>query len=144
MIFSPKVCLELVFEVLFTDSCFFSDWRNEGERRHQETLDAVRATAREQVPFNIQMVSVSVLHSSLTHRDRCSILMNSVKHSRLKSECSLEKLASFVKNAVTSNSKFFLRSRGALVSISASSSELGYLMMMKAKYGPGGEFDPEW
>lgn len=23
-------------------------------------------------------------------------------------------------------------------------SELGYLMMMKSKYGPGGEFDPEW
>jgi hypothetical protein len=23
-------------------------------------------------------------------------------------------------------------------------SELGYLMCMKSKYGPGGEFDPDW
>lgn len=39
----------------------FTDWRNDGERRHQETLATVRATAREQVPFNIQAVSVGEL-----------------------------------------------------------------------------------
>jgi hypothetical protein len=34
-----------------------ADWRAEGERRHEDTLEAVRATAREQVPFNVQVVS---------------------------------------------------------------------------------------
>jgi hypothetical protein len=85
-----------------------ADWRAEGERRHEDTLEAVRATAREQVPFNVQVVSaceLCILFSKCSYEIVCSILMNLAKHSRLRSGCSLEKLASFVKNVVTSNSE---------------------------------------
>lgn len=41
----------------FLISFLVADWRAEGERRHEDTLEAVRATAREQVPFNVQVVS---------------------------------------------------------------------------------------
>lgn len=33
---------------------------------------------------------------------------------------------------------------GSLISLIISSSELGYLMSIKSKYGPGGDFDPDW
>lgn len=32
------------------------DWRNDCERHHIEIIDQVRATANEQVPFNVQNV----------------------------------------------------------------------------------------
>ena len=35
-------------------------WREDCARQHQETLEAVRATAQEQVPFNVQGVSVDM------------------------------------------------------------------------------------
>ncbi|KAF8308980.1 hypothetical protein DL93DRAFT_2063403, partial [Clavulina sp. PMI_390] len=31
-----------------------NDWRNDSERHHLEVIDAVRAMAAEQVPFNVQ------------------------------------------------------------------------------------------
>jgi hypothetical protein len=35
------------------------DWRNDCERHHRETIDAVKSTAQEQVPFNVQGVSAT-------------------------------------------------------------------------------------
>jgi hypothetical protein len=33
-------------------------WRAECERQNEATIDAIRATAQEQVPFNVQTVSI--------------------------------------------------------------------------------------
>ncbi|KAG2130063.1 hypothetical protein BD769DRAFT_1453493 [Suillus cothurnatus] len=86
------------------------DWRAEGERRHEDTLEAVRATAREQVPFNVQM-----------YLDEFS-----------------KALAAEVQMLLGEVGKLREERRNI-------QHELGYLMMMmKAKYGPGGEFDPDW
>ncbi|KAG2159394.1 uncharacterized protein EDB93DRAFT_1115448 [Suillus bovinus] len=85
------------------------DWRAEGERRHEDTLEAVRATAREQVPFNVQV-----------YLDEFS-----------------KALATEVRMLLGEVGKLREERRNI-------QHELGYLMMMKAKYGPGGEFDPEW
>jgi hypothetical protein len=85
------------------------DWRAEGERRHEDTLEAVRATAREQVPFNVQM-----------YLDEFS-----------------KALATEVRMLLGEVGKLREERRNI-------QHELGYLMMMKAKYGPGGEFDPDW
>ena len=38
-------------------------WRADCERHHQETIEAVRSTANEQVSFNVQGVSISRLSS---------------------------------------------------------------------------------
>lgn len=35
----------------------FQDWRADSQRQHEETIEAVRSTAQEQVPFNVQGVS---------------------------------------------------------------------------------------
>lgn len=37
-------------------------WRADSARQHEETLNAVRATAQEQVPFNVQGVRPSPSH----------------------------------------------------------------------------------
>ena len=34
-------------------------WRVDSNRQHQETISAVRATANEQVPYNVQGVRIS-------------------------------------------------------------------------------------
>ena len=39
-------------------------WRADCERHHQETIDAVKSTANEQVSFNVQGVSISVVFAS--------------------------------------------------------------------------------
>jgi len=36
-----------------------ADWRADCERHHQETVEAVKSTANEQVTFNVQGVSIS-------------------------------------------------------------------------------------
>ncbi|KAN0094708.1 hypothetical protein V8E55_002995 [Tylopilus felleus] len=69
-------------------------WRVDSNRQHQETINAVRATANEQVPYNVQGYLYEV--GKLREERR------NIQH------------------------------------------ELGCLMMMKSKYGPGGEFDPDW
>lgn len=33
-----------------------TDWRADSLRQHEETIEAVRSTAQEQVPFNVQGV----------------------------------------------------------------------------------------
>lgn len=93
-------------------SFLMADWRAEGKRRHEDTLEAVRATVREQVPFNVQVVSacepyIYIFKKKISsYGTVSSILTNLAKRSRLRSGCSLEKLASFAKNAVISNSEF--------------------------------------
>lgn len=44
------------------DSCS-ADWRADSTRQHEETIEAVRSTAQEQVPFNVQGVSVGCFFS---------------------------------------------------------------------------------
>lgn len=39
------------------------DWRNDCERHHKDTLDAVKSTAQEQVPFNVKGVSTTDTHN---------------------------------------------------------------------------------
>jgi hypothetical protein len=36
------------------------EWRNECRKHHEETIEAVKLTAREQVPFNVQGVRTSL------------------------------------------------------------------------------------
>lgn len=38
------------------------DWRADSQRQHDETIEAVRSTAQEQVPFNVQGVSTIPNH----------------------------------------------------------------------------------
>jgi hypothetical protein len=35
----------------------FADWHADSARQHEETIEADRSTAQEQVPFNVQSVS---------------------------------------------------------------------------------------
>lgn len=47
----------------------FAGWRVDSARQHEETIEAVRSTAQEQVPFNVQ--GVSCVHYGLeTPSDR--------------------------------------------------------------------------
>lgn len=51
-LFSPSVSL-----CQFTYANTLSGWRNDSRREHEETLQTVRDTAYEQIPFNVQGVS---------------------------------------------------------------------------------------
>ncbi|KAJ7253065.1 hypothetical protein B0H12DRAFT_1233772 [Mycena haematopus] len=84
-------------------------WRADCTRQHQETIDAVRSTAREQVDFNVQ-----------GYLDEFS-----------------KALASEVRMLLGEVGKLREERR-------ALQHELGYLLCMKSKYGPGGEFEPDW
>ncbi|KAJ7628457.1 hypothetical protein FB45DRAFT_748747 [Roridomyces roridus] len=84
-------------------------WRADSLRQHEETLAAVRATAQEQVHFNVQ-----------GYLDDFS-----------------KALASEVRMLLGEVGKLREERR-------ALQHELGYLLCMKAKYGPGGEFEPDW
>ncbi|KAH9829235.1 uncharacterized protein C8Q71DRAFT_443147 [Rhodofomes roseus] len=84
-------------------------WRADCARQHEETLAAVRSTASEQVPFNIQGY-LDEFSRSLAAEVR--MLLGEV--GRLREE--------------RRNIQY----------------ELGCLLTMKSKMGPGGEFDPEW
>ncbi|KAK7042437.1 hypothetical protein R3P38DRAFT_2511174, partial [Favolaschia claudopus] len=84
-------------------------WRADCTKQHQETIDAVRSTAREQVDFNVQ-----------GYLDEFS-----------------KALASEVRMLLGEVGKLREERR-------ALQHELGYLLCMKAKYGPGGEFEPDW
>ncbi|KAA1474371.1 hypothetical protein DENSPDRAFT_882747 [Dentipellis sp. KUC8613] len=81
----------------------------ESVRQHETLLNNIRATAQEQVPFNVQGY-LDEFSKSLAAEVR--MLLGEV--GRLREE------------------------RRAL------QYELGCLMCMRSKYGPGGEFDPEW
>ncbi|KAI9460678.1 hypothetical protein HD554DRAFT_2176531 [Boletus coccyginus] len=85
------------------------NWRVDSNRQHQETISAVRATANEQVPYNVQ-----------GYLDEFS-----------------KALATEVRMLLGEVGKLREERRNI-------QHELGYLMMMKSKYGPGGEFDPDW
>ncbi|KAJ7075109.1 hypothetical protein B0H15DRAFT_806418 [Mycena belliarum] len=84
-------------------------WRADCTRQHQETIEAVRATAKEQVDFNVTGY-LDEFSKALATEVR--MLLGEV--GKLREE------------------------RRAL------QHELGYLLCMKSKYGPGGEFEPEW
>ena len=43
---------------LYNSLIFDLDWKAESDRQHEETIEAVKETAQEQVPFNIQGVSL--------------------------------------------------------------------------------------
>ncbi|KAF7978738.1 hypothetical protein HWV62_44744 [Athelia sp. TMB] len=88
------------------------NWRADSARQHEETIEAVRSTAQEQVPFNVQGVRPYLDEFSKALASEVRMLLGEV--GKLREE--------------RRNLQF----------------ELGYLMCMKAKYGPGGEFDPDW
>ncbi|KAJ7057021.1 hypothetical protein C8F01DRAFT_1211135 [Mycena amicta] len=93
-------------ELLITLS---DNWRADSARQHEETLAAVRATAKEQVDFNVQ-----------TYLDEFS-----------------KALASEVKLLLGEVGKLREERR-------ALHHEIGWLFTTKSKYGPGGEFEPDW
>ncbi|KAF7367072.1 PH domain-containing protein [Mycena sanguinolenta] len=84
-------------------------WRADYTRQHEETINVVRSTAREQVDFNVQGY---LDEFSKTLASEMRMLLGEV--GKLREE------------------------RRAL------QHELGYLLGIKSKYGPGGEFEPEW
>jgi len=88
---------------------FAETWQADCGRQNEELLNAVRATAQEQVPFNVQGY-LDEFSKSLAAEVR--MLLGEV--GRLREE------------------------RRAL------QYELGCLMCMRSKYGPGGEFEPDW
>ncbi|KAE9405527.1 hypothetical protein BT96DRAFT_955205 [Gymnopus androsaceus JB14] len=88
----------------------FSDtWRNECEQHHAEIISAVRETANEQIPYNVQ-----------GYLDEFS-----------------KALASEVRMLLGEVGKLREERR-------ALQHEIGYLLCMRSKYGPGGEFEPDW
>jgi hypothetical protein len=74
--------------------------------------------------------------------------MTSAELWRLKYVCCSEKLEEFVKRDGHCNSAIIPSFRFFLFTYSFSflffSSEIGELLCMKSKYGPGGEFEPDW
>lgn len=84
-------------------------WNNEMARNREETLAAIRETANEQVPYNVQR-----------YLDEFS------KH-----------LADEVRMLLSEVGKLREEKRNVQF-------ELGALLTLRSKYGPGGEFDPEW
>lgn len=84
-------------------------WRADCAQHHQETIESVRSTANEQVPFNVQ-----------GYLDEFS-----------------KALATEVRMLLGEVGKLREERRGL-------QHELGYLLFMKSKYGPGGEFDGDW
>ncbi|KAF9647115.1 hypothetical protein BDM02DRAFT_3251176 [Thelephora ganbajun] len=84
-------------------------WRNDTARNREETLAAIRETANEQVPYNVQGY-LDEFSKSLANEVR--MLLNEV--GKLREE--------------KRNVQF----------------ELGTLLTLRAKYRPGGEFDPDW
>ncbi|KAH7337672.1 hypothetical protein B0J17DRAFT_573525 [Rhizoctonia solani] len=83
--------------------------RTDMDRKHMETLESVRATAAEQVPFNVQRY-----------------------------------LDDFSK-ALSEEVRMLLKEVGKLREEKrALQHEIGCLLTLKSKYGPGGEFEPDW
>ncbi|KZT28191.1 hypothetical protein NEOLEDRAFT_903158 [Neolentinus lepideus HHB14362 ss-1] len=84
-------------------------WRADSARQAEDTLNAVRATAQEQVPFNVQ-----------GYLDEFS-------------------------KALASEVRMLLGEVGRLREERRNlQHEIGFLLCTRSKYGPGGEFDPEW
>ncbi|KAJ8700743.1 hypothetical protein PTI98_003741 [Pleurotus ostreatus] len=86
-----------------------NDIRTECGQQHEETLNAVRASAQEQVSFNVQ-----------GYLDDFSKL-----------------LASEVKMLLGEVGKLREEKRSL-------KHEVGFLLCVQSKYGPGGEYEPEW
>ncbi|KAF8958935.1 hypothetical protein BDZ97DRAFT_1761747 [Flammula alnicola] len=84
-------------------------WRADCEKHHLETIEAVRSTANEQVPFNVQGYLDEFSRALATE---VRMLLGEV--GKIREE------------------------RRAL------QHEIGDLLCMKAKYGPGGEYEPDW
>ncbi|KAH6910772.1 hypothetical protein BKA70DRAFT_1424429 [Coprinopsis sp. MPI-PUGE-AT-0042] len=88
---------------------FSESWRADCARHQEETINAVKSTAQEQVPYNVEGY-----------------------------------LNEFSK-ALASEVRMLLGEVGKLrEDRRALQHEIGYLLCMKSKYGPGGEFDPDW
>ncbi|KAL4072252.1 hypothetical protein J3A83DRAFT_4240397 [Scleroderma citrinum] len=83
--------------------------RSDTQRQYDELIGTIRATANEQVPYNVQ-----------GYLDEFSKV-----------------LAGEVRMLLGEVGKLREERRSI-------QHELGFLMMMKSKYGPGGEFDPDW
>jgi hypothetical protein len=62
-------------------------WRADCERHHEETINSVRSTAQEQVPFNVQGVSTFLCCNIRPLIIDCSISMNSARLWLQRSEC---------------------------------------------------------
>ncbi|KAF8180094.1 hypothetical protein BJ912DRAFT_855396, partial [Pholiota molesta] len=88
---------------------FSESWRADCERHHLETMEVVRSTANEQVPFNVQGYLDEFSRALATE---VRMLLGEV--GKIREE------------------------RRAL------QHEIGDLLCMKSKYGPGGEYEPDW
>ncbi|KAI5994457.1 hypothetical protein EDD15DRAFT_2118914, partial [Pisolithus albus] len=84
-------------------------WRTDNERQHEESIDTIRATANEQVTYNVR-----------EHLDKFS-----------------KALAIDVRMLLGEVGKLREERR-------AIQHEVGSLMMVRAKYSPGGEFHGDW
>ncbi|EJF61726.1 hypothetical protein DICSQDRAFT_169744 [Dichomitus squalens LYAD-421 SS1] len=84
-------------------------WRADCERHKNETIEAVKATANEQIPYNVQGYLDEFSRSLATE---VRMLLSEVGKLR-EDKRNLEY-------------------------------QIGELLKFKAKYGPGGEFDPSW
>ncbi|EFI27492.1 hypothetical protein CC1G_15527 [Coprinopsis cinerea okayama7 len=88
---------------------FSESWRADCARHQEETINAVKSTAQEQVPYNVEGY-LNEFSKALATEVR--MLLGEVGKLR--------------------------EDRRAL------QHEIGFLLTMRSKYGPGGEFDPNW
>jgi hypothetical protein len=119
--------LSVVSNIRFLNLFYNLGWRADCKRHHDETINAVRSTANEQVHF--------IVHGYL---DEFSKALATEVHMLLGEVGKIREerraLQQYVPTSVTMFSRvnpFFF-------------SEIGDLLSMKAKYGPGGEYEPEW
>ena len=108
------------------DLTFLLEHRSHNAQQNHETIDAVRAAVAQHVPMDIKAV--------------CPL--NSEKRSMLI--CYIQHLNDFSKS-LAEEVRLLLREVGKLREEKRNIQyEIGCMLCLKSKYGPGGEFDPEW
>lgn len=126
---------------------FEPGWRADCERHHEETINTVKATANEQIPFNVQGVCFFLRVSERLVRKltRLSAVSGWVQQSLSDrgSHASWRSWENQGRKTCTSTVRATtIWSCNSLILLLFS--EIGDLLCMKSKYGPGGEYEPDW
>lgn len=104
-------------------------WRADSARQHEDTLAAVRASAQEQVPYNLTGY-LDEFSKALAGEIRT--LLGEV--GRLHEQ----------KRTLQLYAVFRITTVGRVAEPILFYSEIGTLLHWQAQYGPGGQFEPDW
>ena len=121
-----------------TDGCL--GWRADSNRQHEDLLNNVRNSAREQVPFNIEKVStVGLPH----HHDRLLIPFQYLNDFSRSLAREVRQLLNEVNDLVREKTRlqayvFVINSHEIMFTLSPR--EIAMLLEFQARYQPGGFF----